>query len=48
MAAIRKLRMTTLPRDVLRSLRASPVFAFYELVVLVVTGIIAVITFKPE
>jgi hypothetical protein len=48
MAAIRKLSMTTLPRDVLRSLRASPVFAFYELVVLVVAGIIAVITFKPE
>jgi CRISPR-associated Cas5-like protein len=48
MTAIRKLRMTTLPRDVLRSLRASPIFAVYELVVLVVAGIIAVITFKPE
>jgi hypothetical protein len=48
MTAIRKLRMTTLPRDVVRSLRASPIFAFYVLIVLVVAGIIAVITFKPE
>jgi CRISPR-associated Cas5-like protein len=40
--------MTTLPRDVLRSLRASPIFAFFALIVLVLAGIIAVITFKPE
>jgi CRISPR-associated Cas5-like protein len=48
MTAIRKLRTTTVPREVLRSVRASPIFAFYGLVVLVVAGIIAVITFKPE
>jgi hypothetical protein len=48
MTAIRKLRMTNLPRDVLRSLRSSPIFGLYVLVILVVAGIIAVITFKPE
>jgi len=40
--------MTNLPREVLHSLRSSPIFAFSVLVILVVAGIIAVITFKPE
>lgn len=35
----------SLPRDVLRSLRASPVFAFYLLLALVVAGYIGLVTF---
>ena len=40
--------MTYLFRDVLRSLRSSPIFAFYVLATLVVAGRIGLITFQPE
>ena len=40
--------MTYLLREVLQSLRASPIFAFYLLAALVVAGRIGLITFRPE
>jgi tetrahydromethanopterin S-methyltransferase subunit F len=40
--------MTYLLRDVLRSLRASPIFAFYVLATLVVAGRNGLITWQPE
>ena len=48
MAAARRLRARGWLRDVARSLRATPTFAFYELVMLLLAGIVAVITFKPQ
>lgn len=39
--------MTHLLRDVLHSLRASPIFAFYVLASLVVAGRIGLITWEP-
>lgn len=40
--------MTHVLRDVLRSLRASPIFAFYVLASLVMAGRMGLITFRPE